>query len=380
MRALHYIFLTDDYFRVKPHLICHFRVDGYAIILGKRRLSAKQATNTIPQKQELEKDHQWNLIPSARHGVNRGYSSIRVVRRNQPNGSNNYDDNNNRPQPSRSSSELASNSDSEMDTSGDLSVEPTNETLRDEPPTSTFKSSVTLEIQQNMADAQPSTSRGLPDLPVEVSKEPRPSSLERQSSAPENLGARPKLVNTECENRRKSSFSQLPPSQLARLQAFSSGSPGTYNITSCSSGGFVTNSTNPKTKQQETRQRQLDAIKRMEDRIKRLGSQEEPKVKPEPVTSTPTKCVCHRLSAHVLDLSRAISEHEVEWLEIRSFWSRDAPEETILYSLVKARSELILFGGIQKDISSMASRSQPASSSDTVSNSLFFLVPPTTIG
>ncbi|XP_059083717.1 F-box only protein 42-like isoform X2 [Tigriopus californicus] len=369
------------------HLWCHpaCKVDGYAIILGKRRLSAKPTAT--PHKQELEKDHQWTMIPSARHGVSRGYSSIRVVRRS-PNGNsnNNINNNNSNSQPeaaSRPSSELCSNSDSEMDTSGDLSVEPTNGAIGDEPPTSTFKSSVTLEIQQNAEDAQPSTSRGLPDLdgksgPLEP-KGVRPSSLERQSSVPENLGARPKIVHLESDHRRKSSLSQLPPSQLARLQAFSSGSPGTYNITSCSAGSG-TNSSSPKTKQQETRQRQLDAIKRMEDRIKKLGSQEEPKVNPEPVTSTPAKCVCHRLSAHVLDLGQAVSDHEVKWLEIRSFLGRDSPEETILYSLVKARSELILFGGIHKDISSMASRSQPASSSDTVSNSLFYLVPPTTIG
>jgi hypothetical protein len=42
-----------------------------------------------------------------------------------------------------------------------------------------------------------------------------------------------------------------------------------------------------------------------------------------------------------------LDEHEVEWQQFRSNASLAAPEETILYTLVSGRSELIMFGGIQ---------------------------------
>ena len=78
----------------------------------------------------------------------------------------------------------------------------------------------------------------------------------------------------------------------------------------------------------------------------------------------------------VLDLSRAVSHRVVSWLDLRSNASLSAPEETILYTLVRGRAELVLFGGIQKDVGSMTSRSPVTSSADTVSNSVFFLKPP----
>lgn len=79
----------------------------------------------------------------------------------------------------------------------------------------------------------------------------------------------------------------------------------------------------------------------------------------------------------VLDISKAISEHYVEWL---SFWSNnslDTPEMAILYSLVEGRGELIMFGGIQKDVSNMNNvhRGQ-VTENDSVTNSLYFLTPP----
>jgi hypothetical protein len=54
------------------------------------------------------------------------------------------------------------------------------------------------------------------------------------------------------------------------------------------------------------------------------------------------KCACHRLAMHVLDISRAASaDHVVEWLPFKSNASLAAPEETILYTLVYGRSELV---------------------------------------
>lgn len=106
--------------------------------------------------------------------------------------------------------------------------------------------------------------------------------------------------------------------------------------------------------------------------------------KPAPETgqSEPTKddqktnCVCQRLSMYVLDISQVLETQVVTWMDVRSNASLEAPDETILYSLTLGRSELILFGGIQKDVSSMTNRNQTSSAPDTVSNSVFYLTPP----
>ena len=225
---------------------------------------------------------------------------------------------------------------------------------------------------------------------------------------------------------------------MARLQAFTTGSPSTY--TSSSSLGAVPKKPllmgqgpggGPSLRQMETRQRQLEALKRMEERIKsmdggggggsggsggtggdssrkrreeqRNSGGERPKrdsnsgglstgeivgkaSSSSSVPSTSSSCTCHRLSTMVLDISQAVSDHVVTWLPVRPGADlRQAPEETILYTLVRGRSELVLFGGIQKDVSSMTYRSpnNPQSSnsssgaaSDTVSNSVYYLVPP----
>ena len=132
--------------------------------------------------------------------------------------------------------------------------------------------------------------------------------------------------------------------------------------------------------QVETRQRQLDSLRRMEERYRNLtastsgasaaasaGSSASkpskphgPPVDPAPLSEkskqlpgvaalaeggtspsglNPGRCSCNRLAMYVLDISRALSEeHEVEWLPFRSNASLAAPEETILYTLVAGRS------------------------------------------
>jgi len=88
-------------------------------------------------------------------------------------------------------------------------------------------------------------------------------------------------------------------------------------------------------------------------------------------------CACHRLAMYVLDISRAIADEPVvEWLPFKSNASLAAPEETILYTLVSGRSELIMFGGIQKDVSTITSGRNPSSENDTVFNDVYFLTPP----
>ena len=53
-------------------------------------------------------------------------------------------------------------------------------------------------------------------------------------------------------------------------------------------------------------------------------------------------CSCHRLSTFVLDISEAVSARVVTWLPVKSNAGLAvAPEETILYSLVRGRWEKI---------------------------------------
>nr|CAD7450917.1 unnamed protein product [Timema bartmani] len=97
------------------------------------------------------------------------------------------------------------------------------------------------------------------------------------------------------------------------------------------------------------RQRQLGVLHQFEERIRRLSTP--PAIPPRAPT----------MSMFVLDLSMARTGH-VAWLQSRKLpWGE--PKETILYSLVTGRGELIMFGGFQY----MAS---------TVSNTVHFISTP----
>ena len=86
-------------------------------------------------------------------------------------------------------------------------------------------------------------------------------------------------------------------------------------------------------------------------------------------------CPCHKMSMFVLDISKAISDNSVEWLQFFSNNSLETPEVAILYSLVAGRGELIMFGGLQKDVAMMRNQAA-ANENDSVTNALYFLTPP----
>lgn len=133
----------------------------------------------------------------------------------------------------------------------------------------------------------------------------------------------------------------------------------------------------PRQKMLENRQRQLASLQRMEEKIRansRQASAASPR--PTPARSPPVLCPNHRMALYVLDTSRAVSDHVVTWLPPSPLPpGSDAPQESILYSLVAGRTELIMFGGLRKDISVGTTRE--FSEMDSVSNSLHFLVPRT---
>lgn len=77
---------------------------------------------------------------------------------------------------------------------------------------------------------------------------------------------------------------------------------------------------------------------------------------------------------HTLDISKAVDEGLVTWLPVEDDAHGQAPEETILYSLVCGRGELIMFGGMETDAKSMqiGLNIQP----QVVSNKMRFIKPP----
>ena len=59
-----------------------------------------------------------------------------------------------------------------------------------------------------------------------------------------------------------------------------------------------------------------------------------------------------RMALSVLDISKALSDRVVTWLPPSPLPpDSEVPQECILYSLVRGRTELIMFGGLMKDIS-----------------------------
>ena len=76
---------------------------------------------------------------------------------------------------------------------------------------------------------------------------------------------------------------------------------------------------------------------------------------------------------HVLDISDVLESKTVSWkkLNFDNIWV--APEETIFYSLVEGRGELLMFGGIERDIHSL--KWDYGIKAHTVNNSLHVLSP-----
>lgn len=82
------------------------------------------------------------------------------------------------------------------------------------------------------------------------------------------------------------------------------------------------------------------------------------------------------LGMYVLDVAHALdSEPYVTWMPIKDpDIERDGPEETMLYTFVSGKSELIMFGGIHKDDGSLIACT--TNLSQQVSNSLHFITAP----
>ncbi|XP_055953761.1 F-box only protein 42-like isoform X2 [Argiope bruennichi] len=113
------------------------------------------------------------------------------------------------------------------------------------------------------------------------------------------------------------------------------------------------------------RQRQLEGLDRMEQRLRdlRAGNVSYPTLHKFSRTMKRPMCL------YVLDISTAFDGF-VTWRAVKN-QSPSAPEEIILYSLVLGKGEVIMFGGIQKDLNSSGQEGETVP--EVVSNSLHFM-------
>lgn len=117
------------------------------------------------------------------------------------------------------------------------------------------------------------------------------------------------------------------------------------------------------------RARQLEMLRRMEERIR--GLHPVPPPPPPPPQHGPPR---NAMTMYVLDVSEALSHNRVTWLPVKPSLG---PEETILYSLVPGIGELIMFGGIEKDAMSLLNSNQEIRGIvNTVCNNLRFISAP----
>lgn len=112
-------------------------------------------------------------------------------------------------------------------------------------------------------------------------------------------------------------------------------------------------------------------IAHLENRREQLS----PPLNPQQRQPAVKKIKRNTLTMHVLDISTILhgnSMNYVQWLCPRLGEMSGAPEELVMYSLVKGNGELIMFGGVYNDIS-ILNYSEPQ---NMYSNSLHIITPP----
>ncbi|XP_046421538.1 F-box only protein 42 [Neodiprion fabricii] len=118
----------------------------------------------------------------------------------------------------------------------------------------------------------------------------------------------------------------------------------------------------PRSRHNANRQRQLESLRRMEQRIQNRKTQSKMVKKPE-----------NTLAIYVLDISKILSEECIaSWIPLKQN-GQAGPDERILYSMVLGRGELIVFGGIRKE--HMKNQAQTGSDDSEVYNDLHFINP-----
>ncbi|GIX94094.1 f-box only protein 42 [Caerostris darwini] len=113
------------------------------------------------------------------------------------------------------------------------------------------------------------------------------------------------------------------------------------------------------------RQRQLEGLDRMEQRLRDLRAGNIS----YPILNKFSRTMKRPMCLYVLDISTVFDGY-VSWKTVKN-QSPSAPAEIILYSLVLGKGEVIMFGGVQKDLNSSDQEGETAP--EIVSNSLHFM-------
>ena len=379
---------------------CHpaVRVGDCVVVLGKCRTQPAPPSKTGAATAASSGTSQaWNVIPQLRRGINRGQGSVRHR------GS--------APAPHHRQS--VSSSDSDMD----LAVEPLPSTSR-QPPSSEAGASNRLRSIDDEDDLRP-----LPSYNLQVNNLGRPGGSRQQMfktsvnlniSGPSAAQAAPATLRSSlpASNPVNAPNALIPvkvtpahskvlgPAANTGNQDPSVAGPRARELAAASRGAGHTQPgapgnpgpglgiTTPQKNRQkmlENRQRQLASLQRMEEKI-RNSSKAQSSISGSSQASRSggvcsnssggtNTCPHHRMTTHILDISHAISDHYVTWQLVSPVNSSEAPQESILYSLVLGRTELVMFGGLQKDVSLNGGRGHQ-NNSETVSNCLFYLNPP----
>lgn len=139
----------------------------------------------------------------------------------------------------------------------------------------------------------------------------------------------------------------------------------------------------------KNRQRQLEGLQRMEDRIRawsQKSNNENKQGSGPPVAENSVAESCsapnssrlgptrNPLTMYIADLSQVLADGTISWLPQHCQDVTRGPEEAILYSLVEGRGELIMFGGIHKDLGMSNTAPYPRNNvPETVSNTVHFI-------
>lgn len=112
------------------------------------------------------------------------------------------------------------------------------------------------------------------------------------------------------------------------------------------------------------RERQLESLRRMEEKIRNKRAQHLMKV---------LKKSENTLSIFALDITNVLSDDcNASWIPLKQN-DRSGPDERILYSLVVGRGELIVFGGIREEHTALG---HTETDDFVVYNDLYFINPP----
>ncbi|XP_034231582.1 F-box only protein 42 [Thrips palmi] len=191
--------------------------------------------------------------------------------------------------------------------------------------------------------------------------QPGPSGVGKQASPSKN------------ESQDNSSPSSSNTHNWDRLRPINRSSSAENRVGNLQLAAFQDQEPSASTCPNRARERQLQALQRFEERM-RYNNQpaaQEPAEDEAPVGKPQrTMVMC------VLDITNLLEEEcSVRWLPFGPEGSSTGPEETILYSLVPGRGEIIMFGGIHREATTLLTNSQMNTASN-LSNSLHFISAP----